>query len=193
MNVALRIPRMTRDQFFPWAEAQDARYEFDGFAPVRKTGGTVRHNQIALAVHRLLYALLKGASCHVLGQDAGVATVGNTVRYPDALVSCSALTGDALLVPDVVAVFEVLSPSSQSIDRITKLREYGAVPSILHYVIMEQNSAALTSFARTGAGLAWTATALMAEDTLSLPEIGIEVPVVEFYDGVDLPADPDGD
>jgi hypothetical protein len=32
----------------------------------------------------------------------------------------------------------------------------------------------------------WTATALTADDILELPEIGIEVPLVEFYQDVDL-------
>ena len=36
---------MTRDQFFDWAQQQDARYEFDGFQPVAVTGGTVDHNR----------------------------------------------------------------------------------------------------------------------------------------------------
>ena len=34
MNVALRIPRMTRAFFLDWAETQNERYEFDGFEPV---------------------------------------------------------------------------------------------------------------------------------------------------------------
>jgi hypothetical protein len=39
MNVVLRTPRMTRDEFLTWAEVQRARYEFDGFVPVAMTGG----------------------------------------------------------------------------------------------------------------------------------------------------------
>ena len=38
MNVALRKP-WTQEQFFTWADAQEARYEFDGFQPVAMTGG----------------------------------------------------------------------------------------------------------------------------------------------------------
>jgi hypothetical protein len=33
---------------------------------------------------------------------------------------------------------------------------------------------------------AWTVAALTIEDTLSLPEIGIEIPVTEFYEDVDF-------
>ena len=41
---------------------------------------------------------------------------------------------------------------------------------------------------RQNADDAWTATALTIDDTLSLPEIGIEIPVTEFYEDVDFTA-----
>lgn len=186
MNIALRKPRMTREAFFDWAQAQDVRYEFDGFEPVAMTGGTVNHNVIALNIHRALHARLKGTRCRPLGQDAGVATIGDTVRYPDALVSCTKTPGTAHVVEGVVVVFEVLSPTSGRTDRIDKLREYRAVPSIRRYVILEHGSIGLTVFARADGQEDWTAVALTAEDTLHIPEIGIEIPVAEFYEDTDL-------
>ena len=186
MNIALRKPQMTRAQFFAWAEAQDTRYEFDGFQPVAMTGGSVNHSAMTNNIHRALYARLKGSGCRPLGPDAGVATVGDAVRYPDALVTCTRVTGTAHTVEGVVVVFEVLSPTSGRTDRIVKLREYRAVPSIRRYVILEHASIGLTVFARADGDAAWTATALTAEDTLPMPEIGIEIPVAEFYEDVDL-------
>jgi len=90
------------------------------------------------------------------------------------------------MIPGVVVVFEVLSPTSGRTDRSVKLREYRAVPSIRRYVILEHSSASLTVLARAGTDEGWTATALTAEDTLPLPEIGIEIPVAELYAGTDL-------
>jgi hypothetical protein len=52
MSVTSRVQAMTRDQFFDWAETQDARYEFDGFEPVAMTGGNINHNRIAFNIHR---------------------------------------------------------------------------------------------------------------------------------------------
>ena len=187
MNIALRKPRMTREQFFAWAQARDERYEFDGFEPVAMTGGTVNHNRIA---HNLAFALrtrLRGSGCEPLGLDAGVATTGDTVRYPDALVTCTKTPGAAHLVEGVVVVFEVLSPTSGRTDRIVKVREYRAVPSIRRYVILEHTSIGLTVLERASGDEAWRATALTAEDTLRMPEIGIEIPVADFYHDVDLP------
>jgi Uma2 family endonuclease len=186
MNVALSRPRMTREAFFDWAQAQDARYEFDGFQPVAMTGGSINHSRITAALHRALYARLKGSGCEPLGPDAGVATAGDAVRYPDALVTCTKAPGADYLVPGVVVVFEVLSPTSGRTDRIDKLREYRAVPSIRRYVILEHGSIGLTVFARADGQEDWTAVALTAEDTLHIPEIGIEIPVADFYEDTDL-------
>ena len=188
MNIALRRPRMTRDQFFDWAETQDVRYEFDGFQPVAMTGGTINHSQITGNIHVALRARLRGSGCWPLGPDAGVATIGGAVRYPDALVTCTKTPGTARVVEGVVVVFEVLSPTSGRTDRIDKLREYAAVASIRRYVILEHAGVGLTVFERANPGDAWTATALTAEDTLRMPELGIAIPAAEFYADVDLPA-----
>ena len=187
MNVALRKPRMTREQFFDWAERQDIRYEFDGFQPVAMTGGTVNHSQMTQNIHFALRTRLRGSTCRPLGPDAGVATVGDAVRYPDGVVTCTKTPGTSRLVEKPIIVFEALSPTSGRTDRILKLREYRAVPSIRRYVILEHASIGLTVFARSTGDEDWRATALTAEDTLQIPEIGIEIPVAEFYEDVDLP------
>jgi Uma2 family endonuclease len=186
MNVVRRTPRMTRDQFLTWAEAQRTRHEFDGFEPVATTGGTRDHSQICQNIYAALRARLKGTRCTPLGPDAGVATTGDAVRYPDALVTCTKGPGTDRLVPGVVAVFEVLSPFSSRIDRIDKLLEYRTVPTIRRYVILEHASIGMTAYVRTNGEDPWTAMPLTETDVLSMPEIGIDVPVAEFYEGTDL-------
>ncbi len=187
MNIALRQPRMTREQFLDWAQAQEPRYEFDGFQPVAMTGGSRNHSRTCQNIFFALRTRLRGSDCDVLGSNAGLPTVGKAVRYPDALITCAKFPGTARLIPGVVVVFEVVSPISGRTDRIDKLREYRAVPCIQRYVILEHLSAALTVFSRTEGTTDWTAVALTADDTLNMPEIGIAVPVKEFYEGVDLP------
>jgi Uma2 family endonuclease len=190
MNVALRKPRMSREQFFVWAETQATRYEFDGFQPVAMTGGTVNHSRITLNLHAALRSRLHGKGCEPLGPDAGVRTLGDAIRYPDALVTCTKVDGAAREVPGPVVVFEVLSPGSGHVDRIVKLLEYRGVPSILRYVIVEYATAALTLHARGDGGADWTTTALIAGDTLKLPEIGIDIPVADLFAGTGLEGAP---
>jgi Uma2 family endonuclease len=187
MSIALQTKLMSREDFFDWAEAQNDPYEFDGFQPVAMTGGTARHSVVQGNIAFELRSRLRGP-CRPLGPDAGVRTIGNAVRYPDAFVTCTKFADADREIPGAIVVFEVVSPTSGHTDRIVKLREYRAVPSIRRYVIVEHASAALTLHARAGGDHDWTATALTAADILPLPEIGIELPVAAFFTGTDLAA-----
>ena len=178
----------TRDEFFAWAATKEGRYEFDGFHPVAMTGGTVGHAIIIRNLQRSLDRRLRGGRCQALGSEAGVATTGNAIRYPDALVTCAErVERNALTVPGVVVVFEVLRVSTSRTDRIIKVREYAAVASIRRYVIVESTSVGLTVLERQAPDEAWRATTLTADEVIRMPEIDIEIPVGEFYDGLEFP------
>ena len=189
MNVALR-KTMTREEFFRWAEAREERYEFDGERPVAMPGGTNTHGSIVRNVVIELGTRLRGKCCQVFPAEAGgVATIGQTVRYPDATVTCSPVQGRDRLIPNPVVVFEVVSEGNARTDRFHKMREYHAVPSIERYVLVEQAVPVLVSYLRQD-DAPWTATSLSIGDALALPEIGIEIPVADIFEGVDF-ADPE--
>ncbi len=173
----------TREAFFAWAEAQEERYEFDGIAPVAMTGGTAGHSLIHGNIIEALRRRLR-PPCRVFGPDAGLATIGNAVRYPDALVTCAPVDLSLRTIPGVVVVFEVLSPTSGRMDRIVKVREYAGVPSIRRYILVEYTGVGLTVLSRSGAQEAWTAQTLAENTSLVIPEVGIEVPLAELYAGV---------
>jgi Uma2 family endonuclease len=188
MNIVLRNT-WTQEQFFAWAEAQDERYEFDGVQPVAMTGGFNRASAIGVNLIVALRNRLRGGGCRPLGPDAGVETVNSAVRYPDALVTCSKFEPFDRKVPGVVAVFEVLglTADAKRRDRITKGREYAAVPSIRRYVILDSAKIGLSVFEREGPDEVWRRTALTSNEILRIPEIGIEIPVSEFYEDIIFP------
>lgn len=76
-------------------------------------------------------------------------------------------------------MFEVLSESTLRTDRIDKVREYQATPSILRYVILEQDSIGATVFVRNGE--LWSASTISDNDDLRMPEIGVEFRLQELY------------
>jgi Uma2 family endonuclease len=183
MNAPLREP-WTQAQFLSWAETQKIRYEFDGFQPVAMTGGNVGHSRVMRNLNFALRTRLRGGPFEPLGPDAGLETVNKAIRYPDALVTCSKVEDTDHLVPGVVIVFEVLSPTSGRIDRIVKVREYAAVPSIRRYVILESASVGLTVMEREAPDEPWRTSVLTNDDVLRMPEIGIEIPLSEIYEDI---------
>ena len=190
MNVSLRIPRMTREEFFLWAEAQETRHEFDGFEPVpvhgdAVTGGSFYHGLLAQNLYAALRSRLRGSAFVVLGPDCGVATVGNAVRFPDALVTATPPTdGAARVIDGVIVLFEILSPSTTRTDRLIKPREYTAIPSIHRYVILETDFPGATVLSRAESGQGWLYVVIETDAAIDLPELGVTLPMVELYAGL---------
>ena len=176
---------MTLPQFLTWEERQELRYEFDGFQPVAVTGGTVEHELIGGNLRALLHEKLQRKPCRAWGPTIKIEAAGQ-IRYPDAFVSCTPVPRGTTVVPDPVVVFEILSPSTSHIDRIDKLQEYRAAPSIQRYVILEQDSIGATVYSRRGPD--WIVQVLTQGGVLHMPEIGIELPVADIYADVPLPA-----
>jgi Uma2 family endonuclease len=167
MNVALRRTMSLR-QFLAWEERQPLRYEFDGFQPVAMTGGTAAHSAIQRNILHALTGRLRGKSCQPYGSDLKI------------------------VVTDPVVVFEVLCDGTANTDLVEKTAEYRATASIQRYIILEQTHAAGIVFVRKGED--WV-TDIVAGDgaVLSLPEIGIEIPLAEIYADVELTGTPSED
>ena len=176
---ATRRQAMSVDEFLDWAEAQEERYEFDGEQPVLMTGGDISHNRLIRRLLLSLTSLIEGRPLEVLGPETGVSTIGRRIRYPDALILPAGEPGSTRVLRGVTAVFEVISPTSSSMDRIVKLREYGAVDSIRSYVILETETEAATVFDKRPDG-GWSATPVTAEGFVALPSIGIELPLARL-------------
>jgi Uma2 family endonuclease len=190
MNLALRKP-MTLAEFLEWEERQPMRYEFDGIGPVAMTGGTYGHSTIQGNLATALGGRLRGKRCRFHGSHLKFQVAEGHVRYPDGMVLCSPVDRTATVVYDPVVVFEVLSPSTARDDRIVKAREYQATPSVQRYVMLEQDGVSATVYARSGE--TWTHEILIADSILALPEIGVELPLAELYEGVVFEANQNSD
>ena len=186
MNVALRRP-MTVEEFLEWEGRQEMRYEFDGLQPVAMTGGTFAHDRIAINLAASLVPRLRGGPCQPHGGNLKI-RVGESIRYPDAYVTCEPIRRDSTIAPNPIVVFEVLSKGTARTDRIVKNREYASTASIRRYVMLEQGEIAGTMFERVGDD--WIGRLLGPGTVLEIPEIGIRLPIAELYEGVDL-TDPD--
>jgi Uma2 family endonuclease len=181
MNLAFREP-MTLAQFLEWEQRQPLRYEFDGAAPIAMTGGTWGHSTIQRNLAISVGGRLRGKPCQFQGSDLKFQVAEGHIRYPDGMVVCSPVERNATIVHDPVIVFEVLSASTTRTDRIVKGREYHATPSVCRYIMLDQDGISATVYIRSGD--AWKAELLVTDSILAMPEIGIELPLAELYEGV---------
>jgi Uma2 family endonuclease len=174
---------MTREQFLAWEEKQPLRHEFDGLQPVAMTGGTAAHAGIQRNLAIAIGGRLRAGPCRFYGSDLKIETA-NGFRYPDGFVVCSPVARNSTVVHDPVVIFGVLSESTAGIDLVTKNQEYSASPSVQRYVVLTQDAVGGTMFERIAPD--WVGHLLSADSVLHMPEIGIELPLAELYDGVDI-------
>jgi Uma2 family endonuclease len=182
MSVA-RVHPMSLTEFLAWEERQEFKYEFDGFVPVAMVGVTVAHSAIQRNVLFALTGRLRGKPCQPHGSELKVQVVGR-IRYPDAFVTCTPRANNETIVTDPVVIFEIISNESDRRNRITKNEEYRLTPSIQRYVMLEPDEPAAMVFAREGER--WVGTLHKGDAILAMPEIGIEIPLAEFYEGLDF-------
>lgn len=187
MSVAFRP--LSREEFLLWEAQQPLRHEFDGVQPVAMAGGTRAHAAIQRNLAIAVGGRLRGKPCQFFGSDLMVDT-GRTFRYPDGSVDCARSQPTDTRITDPVVIFEIMSDESARRDVVTKNQEYAAMPGVRRCILLAQDAMAGTMFERVGTD--WVGHLLNPDSVLRMPEIDIELPLAELYDGVDLtPADTD--
>lgn len=178
---------MTPSEFLAWESSQELKWEFDGLQSVAITGGTRAHAVLQVKLFRALANRLDGTPCQVYSSDLKIQT-GLGYRYPDVSVSCTPFPDGDLAVAEPVVIFEVLSTSTSTDDRTTKLAEYQALSSVRRYVMLEQDRVFATVITRTETG--WDHALIGQGGTIAMREIGAEILMAELYDGLALTAAP---
>ena len=176
---------MSLDEFLAWEREQPERHEFDGLTVTAMTGGSLDHSTIASNLQRTLSAKLRGTGCRAFRGDAKVIARG-TVRYPDLSVTCSPTTGRDDVVPEPVLIIEVVSPSSERLDRGRKKLDYFGTSSVRQYAIVEQDERLVDLYTRTEIG--WVNEIVTGDAVLQLSSVGVELSLDTIYEDTELDA-----
>lgn len=75
------------------------------------------------------------------------------------------------------------SPNSPPVDRIVKVREYGAVASIRYYVMLKSACIGLSLLTKRKPH--WQADVLAESEALVLPDVGVSIPLAYLCDGME--------
>ena len=174
---------------FDYLEQEDSsplRHEFVDGSIHAMTGGTMRHNRIALNLARLLEDRFEGTSCQVFVNDMKLHVEAvNSVYYPDVLVYCGSATaaGDKL-ARDALLVVEVTSESSESVDRREKRMAYRKLPGLQAYWVVNQSEPNVEAHTRDTDGT-WLMRSIGPGDALAVPDAA-DLPLASLYKGTDI-------
>jgi len=182
---------MTAEEFLLWRYERPGTWELvDGVpqskfedGPEAMAGGKRAHARIAGNLIAALTPLLRTGPCYPLPSDMAVRTSDAQVRQPDVTVECTAGGNDDLEASAPTVLFEVLSPSTRRLDHLRKGDEYRRLPTLRHFVLLEQNRAEALVWTRDGDD--WRLDKHEGlEGELPLPGIGVSLPMREVYWGV---------
>ena len=169
----------TVEDFLAFEAEEPDRYEYVGGIVRMMTGGSAAHSAIKLNVAVALRTALRPGPCRVDVDDLKVVTA-SAVMYPDVLVVCRPLAPDEERVADPAVVVEVLSPSTEAHDRVRKWREYSAIASLEHFVLVAQKERRVEVYSRTETG--WDlAIVEPPDDAVPLKLIGTSLSLEAIY------------
>ncbi len=175
---------VTPEEYLEFDRKSDLRNEYIDGEVVPRAGATESHGTVVVNAIMALSGRLRGSSCRVIVDGPRLCLDGRRLYvYPDIMVTCGQREyldekKDILLNPKLV--IEVLSPSTRDYDLGGKRIKYCNVPSIEELLFIEPDATWVEHWCRRSDGH-WETKIMDQGSVLKLDSIGIELPVVEFY------------
>ena len=174
---------MTLEEFLEFQEQSPTPYEFINGIIRPISGPTVAHCVVVQNIFRAVDSHLRKGPCKAFTSQCDVKLTPGTdeiVYIPDVFVSCDQSVWDVKWIPNPKFVVEVLSPSTQQIDRKEKAVNYRRVPSMEEYVIASQKRPELTIYRRAARWLPEMIRGMGA--VAEFRSIGVSVPLAVIYE-----------
>lgn len=180
-------PVMTVEEFDRWHARQPERWELIRGVPVMMAQGSRRHTFIKSNIARHLANKLAGTDCYatVDGIEVKERNV-DLSAVPDVVVECGPPDFAMSEAAEPVVVVEVLSPSSERDDTGRKWQGYCLIPSLRHYLVVDQDTRFVTVHTRTGPSS--FAEEVVQEGVVELTALGVSLSLDEVYERVVFPA-----
>jgi len=187
-NFPPHLPPFTIEEYFDLEESTPLRHEFVRGRLYALAGERPNHNAIALNIASRVPAAARGGPCRVY-MEGVMLRVGDDVYYPDVMVSCGAGPVEDRYENEPTVLVEVLSPSTERIDRGEKRETYLGIPSLRAYLIVSQEMQLVERYWRDAAG-SWQHETVIGQGEIAVPcaEHTLTLTFDEIYQGVTLPS-----
>ena len=192
MSAVERLHPIPVDDYLAGEIVSPVKHEYLGGAVYAMAGASNAHNLIASNVLGSLHARLRGRRCRPYNSDTKLRIrLPNQVRfyYPDVSVICRPNPQTDSFQDEPALVVEVVSRQTQRIDSGEKKDAYLTIPSLVAYLLVEQESPTVTIFRRTEQGFV-REVFTGADASIPLAEIEAELPLAEIFDGVEFTSEP---
>ena len=161
------------------------RHEYLGGVVYAMAGETREHNEIVQNLGFALRQHIRRGPCKLYLSDIRVnfdLRGDKYFYYPDLVVTCDKRDTDPGAVHFPRLIIEVLSESTERVDRREKFLAYTHIASLQEYVLVGQDPREVTVFRRTGD---WRAEVFFGgRAKVSLASLKLSLPLSVIYEGV---------
>ena len=151
MTAVRKLQLISVEDYLSGEQLSDVRHEYIAGRIYAKVGSSWSHNRVCGRLAASLERHLEGKPCAPFAVDMKVRLKiknQDLFYYPDVVVSCDPRDngGDFLSHPKLI--IEVLSESTERLDRTEKMANYLTLPSLEEYVLVAQDKPEVTIFSR---------------------------------------------
>lgn len=165
----------------------DLRWEWLDGQMWAMAGGTPAHSAIGTNIAGLLFLALRGRPCRPYNADLRLLVPASGLAFhADVAVVWGPPARDAEdpnAVTNPTVLVEVLSKSTERLDRFDKFLHYRKLPSFREYLLVSQTEARVQHFRKNDDGT-WQLTEYTTGGVVPLASIDVALPVDEVYAGV---------
>jgi len=175
---------MTWEEYLAFEEQSPHRHEYINGTVYAMSGASLAHNRIARELVIAFGAHLKGGPCEPFFLEAKLEIRAGTDRimyYPDVMVSCRPEDRTDQVVRNPKLVVEILSKSTQHIDRREKAMTYQRVQAIEEYVLITQSQPRIIVHRRAEGWRPMVYASIDAQ--VELRSIALQIPLAQIYAG----------
>jgi Uma2 family endonuclease len=189
---AIEKKHWTADEYLAFEAASGEKHEFIDGEVYAITGASENHNLIVANTLASLVAQLRGRPCKTYPSDMLVhVTATGDYYYPDISVVCGDSDivhnkQDMLLNP--VLVIEVLSPTTEKLDRGKKFLNYRTLKSLQEYILIAQDEVLVERFVRQADGQWLLSDATSLDGAVELTPIDCHLTLADVYDKISFEA-----
>ncbi len=150
-------PRYTYGEYLTYERDSELKHEYDDGEIIAMAGGSLRHNALALRIGAALESSRKpGCTAFQSDQRVRVLATGR-VTYPDVSMICGPADVDpgdpaGQTITNPTLIVEVLSPTTEHVDRGNKWQHYQRIPSLQEYVLVSQSEPRIEWYRRLSSG-----------------------------------------
>jgi len=159
------------------------RHEFVNGAVYATAGASDRHNLVRGNIAARLLGHV-AEDCQVFSAEMKLRIKNNTDEryyYPDVFVTCDPNDRERYTRDHAVLVIEVLSPSTERVDRTEKFEAYKRIQSLVEYALLSQDAVELELFRRR---TNWQRELYQLDNTVTFESVGLTLNVSSLYRGV---------